>query len=614
MSESARKSDPRAKSPPGAAETGSPADVWVPFAAWVVLIGALTLFAVLKMYCFRFSRGDEHLYNAMSLLLLDGKWPYRDFFFAHPPLPLYLTAGIFSVTGYSLVASKSVPILAAMSSGVHVFLIGRRSFGPVAGALAAILFLFTFDVIRGSSHPTGANVAVAFILAGTYQVFCRRFVLAGVLLGCAALTGVYAVPMMLMLVTLLALRSFAEAGRFALGFGAFAGSVLIVFTAVTGSAIWSDIVGYSLGKEAMAYSWFDKFEHVFFLNFHALMGFLPAFAWPAARWWSGGRRSAPATVAARLPGWMQRLVVRVDPWSEDRIGGAIFCATIAFGYFFFYSNLKVYYSYYFMLVFPWMALLTAYFFVDLGGVLWRSAREYYSGAERGRVAVESRQAKRKRHREAQKGREASASAPVDRKNRLLPIAAGVVALVGTFAYRDQIGEIRAADSSSPVRYYRFTPSPYLSVGINRLIEGAYWSPVRDRRDPPRGITRYLQHETLFAPTIERFREGVRTVCHAGDRIFGDYSLAPYAHAVSECRVAADLIDTNSARLTGGESTMSDWIDAVEADGLSVAIWRDPSAYSRNREFREYILGNFPEVVFEWRDRHVGRVQLRRRSH
>ena len=152
-----------------------------------LLLLLLAFFALLKAYCFNWVSGDEHLYNTMSLRVLDGKWPYRDFFFSHPPLPIYLTAFLFSVTGYSIVASKCVPIVAAMSSGAHLYLIGRRTLGPLEGLLAAALFLFTFDVIRGSSHPTGANVAVAFILAGTYQVFRRRPVAGGVLLAGASL-------------------------------------------------------------------------------------------------------------------------------------------------------------------------------------------------------------------------------------------------------------------------------------------------------------------------------------------------------------------------------------------------------------------------------------------
>ena len=77
-------------------------------------------------------------------------------------------------------------------------------------------------------------------------------------------------------------------------------------------------------------------------------------------------------------------------------------------------------------------------------------------------------------------------------------------------------------------------------------------------------------------------------------------------------VAANIIDTNGSRITSGESTMAGWIDAVEADGLDVAVWRDRTRMSRDHEFRRYVLDNFAEVVFEWKDPHMGTVELRRR--
>jgi hypothetical protein len=59
--------------------------------------------------------------------------------------------------------------------------------------------------------------------------------------------------------------------------------------------------------------------------------------------------------------------------------------------------------------------------------------------------------------------------------------------------------------------------------------------------------------------------------------------------------------------------MGEWIDAVEADGLDVMVWRARTSFSRNSELRAYVLGNFPEVVFEWKDVHMGTVELRRRT-
>ena len=105
---------------------------------------------------------------------------------------------------------------------------------------------------------------------------------------------------------------------------------------------------------------------------------------------------------------------------------------------------------------------------------------------------------------------------------------------------------------------------------------------------------------------------VRQQCAPGERIFGDYYFAPFAAAVSDCVVAADLVDTNTHRIKAGESSLEQWLEAVDADGLSLVVARFPGWMTRQPEVRHSLLDEFPEVVFAWRDPHVGRVELRRR--
>ena len=148
-------SDPPAKQP-------SAALTWLrAHLSLAVLLAVLLFYALLKLYSLNFVNGDEHMYFYMSLLVSKGKWPYRDFFFSHPPLQLYIVGGLYKIFGYSLALSKSVPSVAALVSGVHVFLLGKRLVGRLEGVLATALFLFSFDVLRGSSHFTGANCALA---------------------------------------------------------------------------------------------------------------------------------------------------------------------------------------------------------------------------------------------------------------------------------------------------------------------------------------------------------------------------------------------------------------------------------------------------------------------
>ena len=55
--------------------------------------------------------GDENVYYYMGRLVSEGKMPYRDFFFAHPPLQIYLIALVYKAFGFSIAALKSVSMI-----------------------------------------------------------------------------------------------------------------------------------------------------------------------------------------------------------------------------------------------------------------------------------------------------------------------------------------------------------------------------------------------------------------------------------------------------------------------------------------------------------------------
>jgi len=142
--------------------------------ATVVGLGCvLCFFALLKLYSLNFVKGDEHMYFYMSLLVSKGKWPYRDFFFSHPPLQLYLVGALYKLFGYSLALSKAVPSWPPWSRAcmsilsVVVWLAGSRRL--LLRALPVHLRCPARLV-----HFTGANCALAFALAATYQGFARR--------------------------------------------------------------------------------------------------------------------------------------------------------------------------------------------------------------------------------------------------------------------------------------------------------------------------------------------------------------------------------------------------------------------------------------------------------
>jgi hypothetical protein len=146
-----------------------------------------------------------------------------------------------------------------------------------------------------------------------------------------------------------------------------------------------------------------------------------------------------------------------------------------------------------------------------------------------------------------------------------------------------------------------------------MVRALFWAPASDSTHPPNAITYYLQHETLSAPTIDTFVNAVRGQCRPGERIFGEYSLGPFAAAVGSCVLGANLADTNPHRFKVYESTPEDWVRALEKDHLDLAIVVPGSSIMKERALRNYLTGSFPRLIATWDDPYVGHVELHRRA-
>lgn len=565
---------------------------------WGCLVALLLAFGVLKLYSLNFVMGDEHMYFYMSVLVSRGEWPYRDFFFSHPPLQLYLMGALYKAFGYSLALSKAVPTVAAMVSGVHVFLLGKRLAGRWEGLLGAALFLFTFDVLRGSSHFTGANCALAFGLAAAYQAVRGRQILAGALFTIGTFIGVYIAPLALMIGVLLVFRSWKESARLLGTFVVGCALCCLIFVSVAGHAFWYQVFTYNLNKIAFRHSWYAKFRNVAYLNSAVMVGFLPGIAWAGSMWRVRGRPLGTPVV----PGPIGRLGARLNLWAGDRVAAQMLFATFVCGYFYFYSTRVDYYSYYFMLIMPWMGLMTATVALDVV----RFVRERRASTMPAEV---SRSERRRRQKAARK----SDGTPMATEWRAWPLVVCLLVLVGVFAYRHGIGGDRKAEMGEEGSRYTWRDSRHVPSFVNGLVKALFWAPSSDPVHPPNAITYYLQHETMHAPTIDRFVEAVKRQCQPGERIFGEYSLGPFAAALGPCVLGANLADTNPHRFKVHESTPEGWVRALEADHLSIAIVTSSAGMMKERAIREYFFGTFPRVVESWDDPYMGHVELRRRA-
>ena len=116
------------------------------------VVGAFVLavlaFLTLKAYSFHFETGDENVYLYMAWATArHGAWPYRDYFFAHPPLHLVPGILLFFFADVGPVTARAIPILATIVGAVLLLRTTWRCVGPIA-ALVAVVVHLSFAVPR----------------------------------------------------------------------------------------------------------------------------------------------------------------------------------------------------------------------------------------------------------------------------------------------------------------------------------------------------------------------------------------------------------------------------------------------------------------------------------
>jgi len=133
--------------------------------------------------------GDENVYYYMGRLVSEGKMPYRDFFFAHPPLQIYLIALVYKAFGFSIAALKSVSMISTLITAFFVFKIAKEKFGSSQAVISSLLFLFSYGVMFNSVFSFGIEIAMMFLIIGAYFLFNRsNYVFAGIFFGVAGIT------------------------------------------------------------------------------------------------------------------------------------------------------------------------------------------------------------------------------------------------------------------------------------------------------------------------------------------------------------------------------------------------------------------------------------------
>jgi len=307
-----------------------------------LFIAGLVAFFILKTCGFNPCRSDENIYFYMSKLFAEGIIPYRNFFFAHPPFKLIFMGAVFKFVGFHFILAKAVPVLIAMVTASFLFVMTREQLGSSIGLIAALLFLFTYDQLRGSSHYTGINLTVMFMVIGLFLASHHKSFWAGVFFGIGSITGFYAAVGAGALALFWLLTNRRQFGRFVIGFALIFVGTNLICAILFGQNYIEPVYVYHFLKPRI-HGWNTTiFARVFRNN---LLILIPALMSPLTLLWKNKIGTADESSKA-LETNSKRIVILL--------------MLVVFCYILFLIGLKRIFDFYFILVFPFSAILSAY--------------------------------------------------------------------------------------------------------------------------------------------------------------------------------------------------------------------------------------------------------------
>jgi hypothetical protein len=310
----------------------------------LAVTGITFLYLLLKGYYLENTIGDQGVYYYASWLWAHGLVPYRDFFISHPPLHLLPSTILIAIFGVNLTILNALPSLLGAGSGIILYLISRRALG-MAGALATLLFfLFSYAHLSFSSHFTGINVTLFFLLLGLYFVLTKKPKIAGIVFGLSALSGVYAIIGIASLCIALLMEGQRKSVLRIVTFFILTFALInLLFVAISGWDFIDQVYMYHFAKSGGEKFFADKlsvFSIVIKKNIPLIVLMLcsiPLFFWEYRKWQKGSLDS-------------DKSALRVMRLSLITISS----------YILFFLLLQKIFSHYFLLLIPFVALCVGY--------------------------------------------------------------------------------------------------------------------------------------------------------------------------------------------------------------------------------------------------------------
>ena len=128
-----------------------------------IILATLSV-ALIKILLLHPTFSDENFYFNVAKNIAEGLTPYKDFFFAHPPLQVYTLALIYKVFGSSFFLGKLLSLFSSSASVLFLYFIIKQICKDESAFFSCLLFLFSPPFLAFSSISYGMWETMLFLL------------------------------------------------------------------------------------------------------------------------------------------------------------------------------------------------------------------------------------------------------------------------------------------------------------------------------------------------------------------------------------------------------------------------------------------------------------------
>ena len=176
----------------------------------ITLILVLLILAIIKILLVHPTYSDENFYFNVAKHILYYSLPYRDFFFAHPPIQIFILSSIYKVFGVSFTIGKLLTIVYSSVCVLLTYSIAKKLFGIKPAFFSSMLFVISPPFIAFSDISCGMWGVMLFLLMSIFFILKKRLFISSVFFTIAFFTRyitIFYIPVILTILYLKRLKA-----------------------------------------------------------------------------------------------------------------------------------------------------------------------------------------------------------------------------------------------------------------------------------------------------------------------------------------------------------------------------------------------------------------------